>query len=500
MDFGAAVLAVAVLAFIGWLTYAVTRGPARPTQESPPPNLEPYSSDDELESKRLTKVLAYALVSTALLALMLPIYFLNEENRQAAAAEFFDNVGVERGSHWWTEFQCVDCHGPTGGGGSASSIEPRSGMATGWAAPPLDDVFLRYDLEEVRHWIVYGRPGTPMPAWGVEGGGPLTWQQVDEIMDYIHTLQIGPQAAFEAVDTNVSLALSRIDTADATLDEAIADMEDEIDSLIHTASLFPEAERFDVWLRQILTSVATCTEESAELFNAMCDTPRADSDRDGLSDIAEAQLNDYLAELLEFAPPSNAATNLSSVSFDPTNPFTNDDREGRPVPDLLAADQVLANTVQIIRDIRLTSQNFDRLIGTAERNLAFLIEAREEQRYAIDFDALAADSFDGNLDDARRAAGLYNAYCARCHTGGYAAGVAFTQEAGSGAWGPSLLGGRSVLQFPDIDDHVQFLIDGSDESVAYGVNGLGTGRMPSFGTFLSERDLTLIAIFERGLP
>ena len=33
--------------------------------------------------------------------------------------------------------------------------------------------------------LVYGRPFSPMPAWGEAGGGPLTEQQLDNLIDYI---------------------------------------------------------------------------------------------------------------------------------------------------------------------------------------------------------------------------------------------------------------------------------------------------------------------------
>ena len=39
-----------------------------------------------------------------------------------------------------------------------------------WAAPALDTVLLRFDEEQVFNIITYGRPGTPMPAWGVASG------------------------------------------------------------------------------------------------------------------------------------------------------------------------------------------------------------------------------------------------------------------------------------------------------------------------------------------
>ena len=101
--------------------------------------------------------------------------------------------------------------------------------------------------------------------------------------------------------------------------------------------------------------------------------------------------------------------------------------------------------------------------------------------------------------EAERAVGLFNGYCARCHTAGYAAGVATQQHEGSGAWAPALAGGRSVTQFPDADDQVAFIIRGSDFGVNYGLNGLGSGRMPGFGQILSLEDIELLVAYERSL-
>ncbi len=43
--------------------------------------------------------------------------------------------------------------------------------------------------EFIRDGIVYGRPGTPMPAWGVDYGGPLVDEHVEAIVDYIRSWQ-----------------------------------------------------------------------------------------------------------------------------------------------------------------------------------------------------------------------------------------------------------------------------------------------------------------------
>jgi mono/diheme cytochrome c family protein len=102
-------------------------------------------------------------------------------------------------------------------------------------------------------------------------------------------------------------------------------------------------------------------------------------------------------------------------------------------------------------------------------------------------------------DDARFAVGLFNAYCARCHTGGYSAGPSFEQGAGSGAWAPALFDGRTLIQFPDAADQKSFIITGSQNAAGYGVNGIGSGRMPGFGNVLSSEQIDLIVQYERSM-
>jgi mono/diheme cytochrome c family protein len=45
---------------------------------------------------------------------------------------------------------------------------------------------------------------------------------------------------------------------------------------------------------------------------------------------------------------------------------------------------------------------------------------------------------------------------------------------------------------------IEFLIEGSEPQKPYGLNGFGSGRMPSFGSTLSIDDLDLLARYLRG--
>ncbi len=160
---------------------------------------------------------------------------------------------------------------------------------------------------------------------------------------------------------------------------------------------------------------------------------------------------------------------------------------------------LITDLTTIERDLRLSTENLDRLLESARTGLAAVVDAAAARRYAVDIPALAEAAFDGDVAKAERAVGLFNAYCARCHTAGYSAGIAATQEAGSGAMGPSLREGRAVVQFPDIDDHYDFVEAGSVNGVQYGVNGIGRGWMPGFGALLSAEDIMLIVQFERAM-
>jgi len=89
--------------------------------------------------------------------------------------------------------------------------------------------------------------------------------------------------------------------------------------------------------------------------------------------------------------------------------------------------------------------------------------------------------------------GIFNGYCARCHTAGYSAGVPYQLEAGSGGFAPALRDGRPAVQFLDEASLVTFLTLGAEADKPYGVNGFGNGQMPAFGKQLSIEDLRLLA-------
>ena len=310
-----------------------------------------------------------------------------------------------------------------------------------------------------------------MPPWGLDGGGPLNVQQVDDLLNYLETFQVSQTEALVNIEGNVSGALARLDSADDAVANQISAQEEMIASVEFAPTLLPIAE-------------ALARDAAKELRLA---GEGLDTDGDGLSDSAEQALTELgtlavAAELVDQAPTLDPTNIESSIG-------TADGRAARTL-----VSQVEARAAEL--DLIVSSA--DSISAQADVGLAALQEAAGAQRWAVDFPVMAALSFGGNLDDARRAVGLFNGYCARCHTAGYTAGTAFQQQQAAGGFGPSLRDGRANTQFLVTADMVDFLITGSENGIGYGANGVGSGRMPGFGTVLSQRDIDLIVQYLRG--
>ena len=205
--FGFVILAVVVLGGIAWLFANARAGRGEAGSEIElAANRKEYFSDDELEGKKLNWALFSAAGLLALCALVIPLYWLGEPGRQEGAVEVFEETFVERGLELYENgAQCVNCHGGGGGGGVATYIlNDQNGQyvaQVNWIAPALNNLMWRYSEEEVRYILNYGRPGSPMAAWGGPGGGPLTTQQIDNIIDYLWSVQLTvPQMRAEVND------------------------------------------------------------------------------------------------------------------------------------------------------------------------------------------------------------------------------------------------------------------------------------------------------------
>jgi mono/diheme cytochrome c family protein len=209
----------AIALVFGWLLFIlahVKRGAVRPGDEiETAPNRKKYYDDDGLEGPKLEQALTIALVLLVIIGVGLPLYWLNEPRRERGATKLFANNAVQVGFALFQpadsplpanpklnelHFGCAGCHGNVGQGGATNyTITTPLGttQSVSWQVPALNSALLRFTPDTVRTIIVYGRSNTPMPAWGLAGGGPMNDSQIDALVAYLQSIQITPAAAMK---------------------------------------------------------------------------------------------------------------------------------------------------------------------------------------------------------------------------------------------------------------------------------------------------------------
>jgi cytochrome c553 len=197
------------------------------------PNRKPYLSDEELEGPKLDKTLLWGLAMLFVIAVALPLYWILEPGRQAGAREtgaVGNDTFVERGAALFAPtgdnpqaLNCAFCHGGMNAEGNIidynRTLPDGSVEVVQWKAPALNTVLLRYSREEVEYVITYGRPFSPMPAWGVDAGGPLNEQQIQNLVDYLETIQISPEEAQAAAEEQIRVELGLPEEAEIDYDD-----------------------------------------------------------------------------------------------------------------------------------------------------------------------------------------------------------------------------------------------------------------------------------------
>jgi mono/diheme cytochrome c family protein len=182
---------IVVIATLGLLVVllAVYGRPRRARQEPLPATFHRGDPDSVLEGVRLAKVQVWGVAAAIFITGFLVVYFVVEPFRETSYAKKFLNASVERGAIQFKPpdpslgANCAQCHGPGGEGGFAAS-DPA------WPAPPLNNEFARYTRDQIALIIKMGRPGTPMPTWGLDFGGPLNDQKIDDIVNFLESIQV----------------------------------------------------------------------------------------------------------------------------------------------------------------------------------------------------------------------------------------------------------------------------------------------------------------------
>jgi mono/diheme cytochrome c family protein len=344
--------AIIIIGFIVYAAFNVRAGRAEIGSEIElAANRKKYHDDEVLEGRRLERVQLMGVLLLVIVVIGLPLYWVLEPERQAGAQEGWDRRFASWGSQLFAPtaeggFNCAGCHGGmTGVGGAApfTVTDPVTGevSAVNWKAPAVNTIFYRFDESEVEFILNYGRPFSPMSPWGTIGGGPMTSQQIESLLEYMKSIQIEREGCEEG--------------------ELGGD------------------EYFDV---QLCPSGTLPADEKETIAQAISQSMEAEGISEG----------------------------------------------------------------EAIYNLELNS-------------------------------------------------GAYS--CARCHTLGWSydePGVT-----GQGAYGWNLTGGSANSHFSSEDDMVNFIKNGSEFGKLYGLNGQGSGRMPGFGSMLTDSQIRAVVEYVRSL-
>jgi len=217
---------VALAALLGFIVYRVFSLRRNPEPRDPQ-NLEPFYDDEVLEGPHLERVLGVAFVALVVVVVCLLAYFIWEPFRAQDAQANYKSQSIARGATLFANqmspaydatksLLCANCHGVDATGGTANfviksqvpSCDPNAKITeeyaaehpeclpetVAWAAPNLTTEPHRFTRAQIRQIITYGRPGTPMPPWGVVSGrGALDAQSIDDLVNYVESIQVTPQ-------------------------------------------------------------------------------------------------------------------------------------------------------------------------------------------------------------------------------------------------------------------------------------------------------------------
>jgi mono/diheme cytochrome c family protein len=198
-----AVISVVFIA-IGWVVYGIFNVVAGRKEVGSEielaANRKEYFDDETLEGSRLERVQLFGVLLLALIVVMLPAYWIFEPSRQAGAEEGWNNRYASWGSQLFAStadggFNCAGCHGGMGGVGGEAPFTVTDNLtgeitAVNWKAPSINTVYYRFDESEIEFILNYGRPFSPMSPWGLVGGGPMNSQQIDNVLEYLKSIQL----------------------------------------------------------------------------------------------------------------------------------------------------------------------------------------------------------------------------------------------------------------------------------------------------------------------
>lgn len=546
-------------------------------------NLTKFYDDEVLETKKLERTLSVALIAVAVVAVSITGYYLWEPNRQAKMTQSFNERSVRRGQSLFANASmkgysnvqslgCANCHGgynaETGryaeGGNAPFTIKSLKDPLTdpacaddekfrnpdcitttvSWEAPALNTALYKYPIRksdpnnpfvsscrlqeqsttpdcrsQVYDILIYGRPGTPMPAWGVAGGGPKNEQSITDLVNFVSAIQLPadqaaqPLRSAEIIKQNKVIKEAKVALNKAKEDakaKGLAGEEVNNSESVVTASGKLDDANSALKAIQAKDETAYVRESALKKAQASYDSAKYQMQETGDGAVPTA------AETVKLA---QGEYDVAKNTYD-TDPVLSSTPNPQEYLNTIDKDQKIIKLEAQIEEAKLKGD--ESTIKLMQNNL---VEADRQKNVALNFvesrDALARAKAikeifaPASLENSRirleqvksQSDGqlLFESNCARCHTKGWSffnpadSRVALPSAQGTGAFGPSLIDVKN--QFVDPKDQITFIGNGSAYQVAYGSRGIGSGRMAGFNTLsgpiLDEAQISAIVDYER---
>ena len=198
-----AVVSVFLIA-VGWVVYGIFNVVAGRKEVGSElelaANRKEYYDDETLEGSRLERVQLMGVLLLATVVIGLPAVWILEPGRLEGAQVGWNNRYASWGSQLFAPtaeggFNCAGCHGGMGAVGGEAPFTVTDQLtgeitAVNWKAPALNTIYYRFDESEIEFILNYGRPFSPMSPWGLVGGGPMNTQQIDNVLEYLKSIQL----------------------------------------------------------------------------------------------------------------------------------------------------------------------------------------------------------------------------------------------------------------------------------------------------------------------
>jgi plastocyanin/mono/diheme cytochrome c family protein len=212
----AAVLTVALIVFT--ILVGLPRFHRRRGGPDIPPGMKPGPSDPDLEKPNLERLQAWGILLIVIMAVWIPVYWLREAKANEQDLITLQQQSIERGRLTTMPggeenqfgFNCERCHGQ----GLHGGLNVYNGAIV--QVPNLQTVCggakyghpLITGIGDIVNTIAQGRDGTDMPSWSVLYKGAMNDLQIQDLVNYILSIQKVPDADNLCTNPNAGAAAS----------------------------------------------------------------------------------------------------------------------------------------------------------------------------------------------------------------------------------------------------------------------------------------------------